>query len=204
MLRERAEPGTHVDENLRTQYRELRAKQRSLVNRLGTSTPTGVAGDSRTRFFAPTTRSIGHRSEQQLWQEQQRVEQELDRVRRAITEQDAAFGEAIQPRALTVEEVIALIPADTLVIAFEQGPDFLRLYAITAQGIQTPLKINLSLQQVEAQAKTFQDKMREYAIAGDIVRPRKAVDKLCKWLNAQLKESLTLDHQVFCKSLISK
>ncbi len=193
MLRERAEPGSHVDENLRTQYRELRAKLRSLVNQLGTSAPTGMAGDSTTRFFTPTTRSIERPLEQteKLWQQQQAVEQELDKVRRAITEQDAAFGEAIQPRALTVEEVIALIPADTLVIAFEQGPDFLRLYAITAQGIPTPLQIDLSSQQVNEQAATFQNNMREYAIAKNAVRLRKAVDKLCKWLNSQLKEPLT-------------
>jgi len=193
MLRERAEPGSHVDEKLRTQYRELRAKLRSLVNQLGTSAPTGMAGDSTTRFLTPTTRSIERSPEQteQLWQEQQAVEQELDKVRRAITEQDAAFGEAIQPRALTVEEVIALIPADTLVIAFEQGPEILRLYAITAQGIPTPLQIDLSSQQVNEQATKFQNDMREYAIAKNAVRLRKAVDKLCKWLNSQLKESLT-------------
>ncbi|MEK8015580.1 MAG: CHAT domain-containing protein, partial [Candidatus Parabeggiatoa sp.] len=161
MLRERAEPGSHVDENLRTQYRERRAKLRSLVNQLGTSTPTGMAGDSTTRFFTPTTRSIERPPQQteQLWQQQQAVEQELDKVRRAITEQDAAFGEAIQPRPLTVEEVIALIPADTLVIAFEQGPDFLRLYAITAQGIPTPLQIDLSSQQVNERVEAFKNKM---------------------------------------------
>jgi len=193
MLRERTEPGSHVDENLRAQYRELRAKLRSFVNQLGASTPTGMAGDSTTRFFTPTTRSIERSPEQteQLWQQQQAVEQELDKVRRAITEQDAAFGEAIQPRALTVEEVIALIPADTLVIAFEQGPDFLRLYAITAQGIPTPLQIDLSSQQINERAVTFQNDMREYTIAKNVVRLRKTVDKLCKWLTAQLKEPLT-------------
>ncbi len=193
MLRERAEPGSHVDENLRTQYRELRAKLRSLVNQLGTSTPTGMADDSTTRLLTPTTRSIERTPQQteQLWKQQQAIEQELDKVRRAITEQDAAFGEAIQPRPLTVEEVIALIPANTLVIAFEQGPEILRLYAITAQGIPTPLQINLSSQQVNEQAATFQNDMREYAIAKNAVRLRKTVDKSCKWLNFQIKESLT-------------
>jgi len=201
MLRERAEPGSHVDENLRTQYRELRAKLRSLVNQLGTSAPTGMAGDNTTRFFTPTTRSIERPPEQteQLWQEQQAVEQELDKVRRAITEQDAAFGEAIQPRALTVEEVIALIPADTLVIAFEQGPDFLRLYAITAQGIPTPLQIDLSSQQVNERVEAFKNKM---AIEKDEegkklpnlskleIRETELTD-IIHWLDSHLKPAFT-------------
>jgi CHAT domain-containing protein len=190
MLRERAEPSSQVDENLRTQYRELRERLRSLVNQLNISTPTSTTdNEGSTRFFTSTTRSIEHRPEQteQLWQQQQAVEQELDKVRRAITEQDAAFGEAIQPRPLTVEEVIALIPADTLVIAFEQGPKILRLYAITAQGIPTPLQIDLSSQQVYEQAKIFQDNMRDENMS----HLRKTVDKLCKGLNSQLKQLLT-------------
>jgi CHAT domain-containing protein/Flp pilus assembly protein TadD len=188
MLRERTEPGSHVDENLRTQYRELRAKLRSLVNQLEISTPTGMAGDSSTRFFTPTTRSIERPLEQteQLWQEQQAVEQELDKVRRAITEQDAAFGEAIQPRALTVEEVIALIPADTLVIAFEQRPEFLYLYAITAQGIQTPLQIDLSLQQVNERVEAFKTE-----ITKNLTKKRKELTRISQWLNRHLKQSLT-------------
>jgi len=192
MLRERAEPGLHVDEKLRTQYRELRERLRLLVNQLDTSAPTGIAGDGTTRFFTPTTRSIEHRPEQteQLLQEQQAVEQELKKVRDAIAEpdQDPAFGEAIQPHALTVEEVIALIPADTLVIAFEQRPEFLYLYAITAQGIQTPLKVNLSLQQVQAGIEEF-----EKGITKEHSTDREeALDEFRKqWLDQHLKQPVS-------------
>lgn len=201
MLRERAEPGSHVDEKLRTQYRELRAKLRSLVNQLGTSTPTGMAGDNTTRFLTPTTRSIERSPEQteQLWQEQQAVEQELDKVRRAITEQDAAFGEAIQPRPLTVEEVIALIPTDTLVIAFEQGPDFLRLYAITAQGIPTPLQIDLSSQQVNERVEAFKNKMaidkdeagKELPYLSQLTIRETELTDITHWLDSHLKPAFT-------------
>ncbi len=186
MLRERAEPGSHVDENLRTQYRELREQLRLLVNQLDTSTPTGMAGDSTTRFFTPTTRSIEHRPEQQLLQDRQAVEQELDKVRRAITEQDAAFGEAIQPRALTLADVKSLIPADSLVIAFEQRPKFLYLYAITAQGIQTPLQIELSLQQVNERVEAFKTE-----ITKKMAKKRKELTTISQWLNTHLKQSVT-------------
>jgi CHAT domain-containing protein len=190
MLRERAEPSSHVDENLRTQYRELRERLRSLVNQLDISTPASVTGnEGSTRFFTPTTRSIERRPQQteQLWQQQQAVEQELDKVRRAITEQDAAFGEAIQPRSLTVDEVIALIPADTLVIAFEQRPEFLYLYAITAQGIKTPLQIDLSLQQVNERVEAFKTE-----ITKKTVKPkRKELTKISQWLETHLKQSVT-------------
>ncbi len=193
MLRERAEPGSQVDENLRTQYSQLRAKLRQLVNQLGSSNSASPDGDSTTRFFEPTTRNAEFIPEQteQLWQQQQDIEQQLDKVRRQITKQDPAFGEAIQPSTLNLEEVTALIPENTLVIAFEQNPDFLRLYPITKQAIFTPLQIDLPAKEVDKQAKTFQDKMREYASAKNATRLRKTVDKLGKWLNAQLKESLT-------------
>jgi CHAT domain-containing protein len=188
MLRERAEPGSHVDENLRTQYRELREQLRLLVNQLDTSTPTGMAGDSTTRFFTPTTRSIEHRPEQteQLLQDRQAVEQELDKVRRAITEQDAAFGEAIQPRTLSLAEVKSLIPAESLVIAFEQRPEFLSLYAITAQGIQTPLQIDLSLQDVNERVEAFKTE-----ITKKMAKKRKELTAISQWLNTHLKQSIT-------------
>ncbi len=191
MLRERAEPGPHVEENLRTQYRELRERLRLLVNQLDTSVPTGIVDGGTARFSTSTTRTTERRPEQteQLIQQQQTVEQELAKVRQAIAEQDAAFGEAIQPRPLTTEEVLSLIPANTLVIAFEHRPEFLYLYAITAQGVQAPLQIDLPLQQVETQVETFQDKMRELAIVGgSLSRTRKMVNKLCGWLDSQLKE----------------
>lgn len=205
MLRERAEPGSHVDDNLRTQYSELREQLRLLVNQLDTSAPTGIAGDGTTRFFTPTTRSIEHRPAQteQLWQEQQAVEQELKKVRDAIAEQDAAFAEAIQPRLLTVAEVISLVPADTLVIAFEQRPEFLYLYAITVQGIQTPVQIKLSLEQVQTQVSRFTDEKR--GINSTTGKPddkpekrqpipfyrKRTANEMSQWLDTHLKPTLT-------------
>ncbi|MEK8022061.1 MAG: CHAT domain-containing protein, partial [Candidatus Parabeggiatoa sp.] len=192
MVRERAVPGSQVDEHLRTQYRELREQLRLLVHQLGTAAATDT-GDGSTRFFSPTTRNLeqGPEQTQALWQAQQDIEEQLDKVRRAITKQDAAFGEAIQPRALTLEQVTALIAENTLVIAFEQGPDFLRLYPITQQGVATPLQIELSLLAVYEQAETFQNDMRKYAIAKNAARLRKTVAQLEEGLNTQLAEPLT-------------
>jgi len=192
MLRERAEPGEQVDEHLRTQYRQLREQLRLLVHQLGTSAATDT-GDGTTRFFTPTTRHLeqGPEQTQALWQAQQDIEQQLEKLRRAITEQDAAFGEAIQPQALTLEQVTALIPENTLVIAFEQGPDFLRLYPITQQGVATPWQIELSLKTVYEQALTFQNDMRKYAIAKKAALLRKTVTQVEQWLNTQLAQAFT-------------
>ncbi|MDM8566832.1 CHAT domain-containing protein [Candidatus Halobeggiatoa sp. HSG11] len=197
MLRERAEPGSHIDkidENLRPKYRELQEKLRLLVNQLDTSIPTAIAGDGTTRFFTPTTRNIEDRPEQQLLQKRQEIENELKKVREDIANADPAFGEAIKPKPLTIKDIKQLISTDTLVIAFEQRPEFLYLYAITTQGIQIPLQINLSSQDVETQAKIFQDDMRKYAgLKNTKIREKRSketVNELCKWLDSQLKESL--------------
>ena len=192
MLRERAEPGEQVDEHLRTQYRELREQLRLLVHQLGTAAATDT-GDGTTRFFTPTTRNLEQGPEQTeaLWQAQQDIEEQLEKLRRAITEQDAAFGEAIQPQVLTLEQVTALIPENTLVIAFEQGPDLLRLYPITQQGVATPWQIDLSLEAVYEQALTFQNDMRKYAIAKKAARLRKTVTQVEQWLNTQLADAFT-------------
>jgi CHAT domain-containing protein len=192
MLRERAEPGEQVDEHLRTQYRQLREQLRLLVHQLGTSATTNT-GDGTTRFPTPTTRNIEQSPEQTeaLWQAQQEIEEQLDKLRRAITEQDAAFGEAIQPQPLTLEQVTVLIPENTLVIAFEQGPKLLRLYPLTQEGVATPWQIELSLETVYEQAETFQNDMRKYTIAKKPTRLRKTVTQLEEWLNTQLAEAFT-------------
>jgi CHAT domain-containing protein len=186
MLRERAEPGIGVDENLRTQYRNLRQRLRSFSHALGTATPTDGHGD-KTRLFTSTTRFDSHPEpiESRL-QEQQALEQQLDQIRYQIAAQDAAFGEAIQPQPLTLEDLISLIPTETLVIAFEQRPDFLHLYALTSQGVASPLKIELSLLTVYEQAFQFQEAMRN-----SIRESRKTVDRLVPWLNVQLQAPLT-------------
>ena len=186
MLRERAEPGMGIDENLRTQYRNLRQQLRSLSHTLGTATPTDGHGD-KTRFFTPTTRLDSHPEPiESLLQEQQALEQQLDQVRRQIAAQDAAFGEAIQPRPLTLEDLVSLIPPKTLVIALEQRPDFLHLYALTSQGVSSPLKIELSLPTVDEQARQFQAAMRKSGRES-----RATVTHLTQWLNAQLQTPLT-------------
>jgi CHAT domain-containing protein/Flp pilus assembly protein TadD len=190
MLRERAEPGPQVDDNLRTQYQQLRQQLQQLANQLNLSASTDTGSD--TRFFMPT-RNVEQSPEatEQLWQQQQTIEQQLDKVRRAITEQDPAFGEAIQPQALSLAQVTALIAEHTLVIAFEQGPDGLRLYPITQQGVATPLSIDLSLKTVDQQAQTFQHNMRQYAIANNATKLRKTVTQIVQWLTTQLAEPLT-------------
>ncbi|EDN71094.1 TPR repeat containing protein [Beggiatoa sp. PS] len=206
MLRERAEPGPHIDkidEKLRPKYRELRERLRSLVNQLDTSTPIGIAGGSTTRFFTPTTRSIKHRPEQtkQLLEERQDIEEKLIKVRKEIIEIDAAFGEAIQPRTLTVKEIKSLIPANSLVIAFEQRPEFLYLYAITAQGIQTPVQIKLSLEQVQTKITQFTDEkigINSTTVGQPDEKPqpipfyrKRTANDLCQWLDTHLKSTFT-------------
>ena len=143
MLRERIEPSTQINDNLRNQYNELRERLDGLVKQLDTS---AVSVDSSTR----------HRPEQeaQLLQEQQTIEQQLEQVRYAITQQDRAFGEAIQPRPFSVEEII--LSDQVLVIAFEQRPDFLYLYAITAQEIRVPLRVEVTQAQLAKRVNTFQ------------------------------------------------
>jgi CHAT domain-containing protein/Flp pilus assembly protein TadD len=144
MLREHAEPS--VDEHLRTQYRKLNTRLRELVNQLAIPMGGDTAPITRTNECCP-----------QLWQEQQAVEQELDKVRCAIAEQDPAFGEAISPRPLEPEQIARLLPANTLAIAFDQRPDYLHLYAITAQGVHAPQRVDLNMQQVTERVKSFRD-----------------------------------------------
>ncbi|HEC85682.1 MAG TPA: CHAT domain-containing protein [Thioploca sp.] len=185
MLRERAEPSTHVQEHLRTQYQQLRTRLAELVNQL--AMPTGGTGDGDTRFFAPMpTRSTERSAEQQaqLLQQQLVIEQQLDKVRRAIAEQDPAYGEAISPRPLTPKQLVGLVPANTLAIAFEQRPYYLLLYAITAQGvIQAPLPIALSQQQLTARVNTFQDHIKR--------GPAIEINKISDWITATLAPAVT-------------
>jgi CHAT domain-containing protein len=154
MLREGAEPGTQVDDNLRTQYHQLRERLRQLVNQLAPP-PDNQKGE--TRFFTPTFRNTERSPEQeaQLFEAQKEVEQKLAKVRAAIAEQDPAYGDAIQPRPLKTEQIATLIPANTLAIAFEQRPDYLHLYPITAQGTHTPLRVDLNQQALSERVDTF-------------------------------------------------
>jgi len=152
LLRERAELSSQIDEQLRTQYVQLSTRLDEFVNQL-----VGNTADSC--FFAPITRTVKRtpKQEAQLWQEQAVVEQELDKVRCAIAEQDNAFGEAISPCPLESEQITRLLPANSLVIAFDQRPDYLHLYAITAQGVHAPLRVELKVQQVTDRVNTFRN-----------------------------------------------
>ncbi len=186
MLRERAEPGPHIDENLSAQYSQLRERLRILARQLGSDTPAFHAGPAETRFLAPSFRHTDRRPEQEekLWQELRTVEDELAKVRTAITEQDPAFGEAIHPRPLEPEQLAALIPAKTLGIAFEQRPEFLRLYPITAQGVHPPLGIDINTEQLSEQVSAFREK-----ITGKIRAA--AVLEIRDWLTDRLSPALT-------------
>jgi len=154
MLSERAAPGTHVDDNLRTQYHQLRERLRQIVNQLA---PPPGNREGVTRFFTPTFRNSERSPEQeaQLLEAQKEVEQKLAKVRAAIAEQDPAYGDAIQPRPLKTEQIATLMPANTLAIAFEQRPDYLHLYPITAQGVHTPLRVDLNQQALWERVDTF-------------------------------------------------
>jgi tetratricopeptide (TPR) repeat protein len=190
MLREMAEPGPQVAPELRQQYQQLRQKLRQLVYALGTPLSGTDSNEGDVRFLAPSTRTtnISPEQEQQLLQTQQDLELKLQQVRSAIAEQDRAFGEAIQPRSLTEADIKALIPAETLVIAFEQRPEFLRLYAITAQGVQRHLTLdNLPSQRVDERVEAFKIGMTKKSIP----RKRKALTQIEQWLNTHLKPALT-------------
>ncbi|KHD06101.1 hypothetical protein PN36_00785 [Candidatus Thiomargarita nelsonii] len=150
VLRERAELSTQIDEPLRTQYVQLSTRLDEFVKPI-----VGKTADSC--FFVPITRTVKRTQEAQLLQEQAQVEQELDKVRRAIAEQDQAFGEAISPSPLNFEQIARLLPANRLVIAFDQRPDYLHLYAITAQEIHAPLRVELNMQQVTNRVNTFRN-----------------------------------------------
>jgi len=203
MLRERAEPGHQVAKNLRTQYQELRERLRLLVNQL--ATPTGSTENGDTRFFTPSFRSTEPRPEQQaqLLQEQQTVEQQLEKVRRAIAEQDPAFGQAIHPRPLEPEQMIGLIPANALAIAFEQRPDFLYLYAINKQGVHVSLRVEIKQQQLTQRLSTFQEGITSQIRAAAVKKMRdwlteKLSQQLSKWLNQwQPQEILLIPHQAW-------
>ncbi|MEN8218755.1 MAG: CHAT domain-containing protein [Pseudomonadota bacterium] len=193
MLRERAEPSPQVDENLRTQYHQLRERLRQLVNQLAPP-PDNRKGD--TRFFTPTFRNSERSPEQeaQLLEAQKEVEQKLAKVRAAIAEQDPAYGDAIQPRLLKTEQIATLIPANTLAIAFEQRPDYLLLYPITAQGVHTPLQVDLNQQALWERVETF----RKNIVPEDI--SEWLTDKLATVLNQLLEqhkpqEILFIPHQ---------
>jgi CHAT domain-containing protein len=193
MLRERAEPGSQVDKELRDQYHKLRQQLRQLVNQLNPTATDTTNDSSSTRLFAPSTRQLEYNPKQteQLWQAQQELEQQLARLRQRIQEQDSAFAQAIQPQPLRLEQVTALIAEQTLVIAFEQGPDFLRLYPLTVQGVATPLQLELSLLSIYEQAVSFQHDMRKYTIANHPSKLRKTITDITDWLNAQLSAPFT-------------
>jgi CHAT domain-containing protein len=189
MLRERAEPGSNVDENLRVQYSQLRERLRMLARRLGNGVPEFSAGFGETRFLMPSFRHTDRKPEQEekLWQELRTVEDELAKVRNAISEQDPAFGQAIQPSSLKPEDVAAFIPSNTLGIAFEQRPEFLRLYPLTAQGVHSPLKIDISTEQLSEQVSAFREK-----ITNKIGAERAdATLNIRDWLTKQLEPKLT-------------
>ena len=190
MLREMAEPGPQVAFDLRQRYRQLRQDLRQLVQTLGTPTASDTAtNDGKTRFLVSSTRTTNISPEQQhqLLQAQQALELKLQQVRSAIAEQDPAFGEAIQPRSLTEADIKTLIPAEALVIAFEQRPGFLRLYAITAQGVQRHLTLdNLSLQRVTERVEAFKTEMTK-----PIRLKRKELTRISQWLNTHLKPAFT-------------
>ena len=180
MLREKATPGPTVDAPLREQYQHLPQQLRELVQTLGTGGSDNSNTDG-TRFFAPVTRTtpIKPEQEQQLLNTQRELEQRLQLVRSAIAKQDAAFGEAIQPEPLTEAAITALLPESVLAIAFEQRPKFLYLYAITADGIPAPLRVDINILQIFQRVYTFKSNIISE------IRAKEALD-IRDWLTEQL------------------
>jgi CHAT domain-containing protein/Flp pilus assembly protein TadD len=188
MLRERAEPGPQVAEELRQQYHQLRQRLRELVNQLAPITAADektLANGTMHRFFTSTFKGTEYRppqEQQRLEQELAEVEQALEKVYRNLAEQDPAFAEAIQPRPLEVEQIKQLLPAQTLAIAFEQRPDALYLYAITAKAIEKPLRVALNRQQLDERVNTFKANLTQDEIM--------AVNDISEWLTEQLAPSI--------------
>ena len=182
MLREGVEPGNQVSETLSQQYQQLRQKLRKLVTNLGLPQSNDTNNSQRLAFNTRFT-DLSPKQEAELLKQQQAVEQELDRVRQQIAEQDPAFGEAIKPSTLNLEQIKALLPTKTLAIALEQRPEFLYLYAITTQGIQTPLRVEISREQLDERVVDFQDKLRKEDCAATVLDIR-------NWLSEQLSTPL--------------
>jgi CHAT domain-containing protein len=182
MLREGVEPGNQVDETLRQQYHQLRQKLRELVTNLALPQGNDTNNDQRLAFNTRFT-DLSPEQETQKLKQQQAIEHQLDRVRQQIAEQDPAFGEAIQPSTLNLEQIKTLLPTKTLAIALEQRPEFLYLYVITDQGIETPLRVEISREQLDEAVKKFQSKLRTqiYTIA---------VQEIRDWLTEQLSVAL--------------
>jgi CHAT domain-containing protein/tetratricopeptide (TPR) repeat protein len=182
MLREIVEPGPSVTDTLRQQYHQLRQDLRQLVNHLGTPTSNeSHENNGTTRFLAPSTRmaNLPPEQEKQLLQHQQEIEQQLHKVRIAIAEQDPAFGEAIQPHPLTTADIAEILPPHALAIAFEQRPDFLYLYAITAQTIQAPIRVEIT-------ATHLSERIDKFKEAVNSKTPLLSVIQIGEWLTEQL------------------
>ncbi|MEK8017273.1 MAG: CHAT domain-containing protein, partial [Candidatus Parabeggiatoa sp.] len=184
MLREVAEPGAQVDEHLRLAYRELRAQLRQSVQSLDIA--TSETGNGETRFLTPSTprRDASPEQQAQWWHALERLEQQLDSVRRDIAEQDPAFAEAIQPQPL--EDVISLLPANGIAIAFEQRPDFLYLYTLTAEGVHKPVRIEITRQQLKERI----DRFYEGVDSKNRLKRQRAVNAISEWLTAHLLPGL--------------
>ncbi len=187
MLREGVEPSNQVSETLRQQYQQLRQKLRQLVTNLGLPQGNETNNGQRLAFNTRFT-DLSPKQEAQLLKQQRQVEQELDWVRQQIAEQDPAFGEAIKPSTLNLEQIKTQLPTNTLAIALEQRPEFLYLYPITAQGIEAPLRVAISLEQLNQHVKKFQSKLRTPVCA---VAVQKIRDWLTEQLSAALKQLLT-------------
>jgi CHAT domain-containing protein len=181
MLREVVEPGPQVTANLRQQYQKLRQDLRQLVHNLGTPTTIASSDNGPTRFLAPSTSmaNLTPEQEQQLLQKQQDIESELQKVRTAIAAQDSAFGEAIQPHPLTTADIASILPPHVLAIAFEQRPNFLYLYAITAQTIHAPLRAEITATQLSERIEQFQEDVNSKIC-------ERAVTEMGAWLTQQL------------------
>jgi hypothetical protein len=181
MLREVVELGPQVRDDLRQQYQKLRQDLRQLVHNLGTSTGSESNDNGTTRFLAPSTRmaNISPEQEQQLLQKQQDIEDQLHQVRTAIAAQDPAFGEAIQPQPLTTTAIAEILPPHVIAIAFEQRPDFLYLYAITASTISAPLRVEITATQLAERVKQFQTGVNSKIC-------EVAVKEMGEWLTEQL------------------
>jgi CHAT domain-containing protein/Flp pilus assembly protein TadD len=179
MLTQRATPGPTVEAALRQQYQLLRELLRELVQSLGTGRDNSNTDGSR--FLAPVIRTTKMKpeQEQQLLKTQFELEQRLQLVRTAIAKQDAAFGEAIQPKPLTEAAITALLPESVLAIAFEQRPGFLYLYAITADGIPAPRRVNLTAKQLRQRVETFKSNIISE------IQAKEALD-IQDWLTEQL------------------
>jgi CHAT domain-containing protein len=184
MLREMAEPGPQVDNHLRLAYRQLRAQLRQSVQSLDLNTHD--VGQGETRFLAPSTsgREASPAQQAQAWQALEQLEQELDKVRRAIAEQDPAFAEAIQPQPL--EELGSLLPAKGVAFAFEQRRDFLYLYPLTTEGVSMPLRIEITRQQLDERIQDFFKGVN----SKNRLKRQRAVDEISAWLTAQLLPGL--------------